>query len=168
VTKKLSPLEKLFDECTRSGINIDEKGCLPNNVNAAFYEDENTEPTIILNRTLNASHQQICAVAEEIGHYCTSCGNLLTDDEIDKTIVRQQELRAKRWAVKKLIPLNAITEAFEAGCRSFGDFVERLEITEEFLLSALKTYADMYGTYVVQDEYVIFFDPPAVLKMLGK
>jgi hypothetical protein len=166
VAKKLSAVETLFDECSGSGINIDEKGCFPNNVKAAFYEDEDTEPTIILNKALKASREQVCAVAEEIGHYCTSCGNLLTDDEVDKTIICQQELRAKRWAAKKLVPINAIIESFEAGCRLFHDFVEHLGVTEEFFLSALKTYADMYGARIVQDDYVIFFDPPAVFKAI--
>ncbi len=38
--------------------------------------------------------------------------DLLTDTFIDKTVINQQENRAKRWAVKKLISIKRIIKAF--------------------------------------------------------
>ena len=162
----LSPLEKLFDDCLQAGVNIEEKGHLPDNVAAAFYEDADTEPTIILNQNIKTAGEKLCAVAEELGHYNTSYGNLLTDPSVDNTTIRQQETRAKRWAVKKLVSIKSIIQAYKSGCRSTYEMAEYLEVTEDFFRKSLQQYAEIYGKCKKRGVYIIYFDPPGVFKSL--
>lgn len=139
---------------------------LPDNISGIYYCEGSSDTLIALSKCLRSQYEQTCVLAEELGHHYTSCGNLLTDSTVDTTIIRQQETRAKRWAYKRLIPLNKIIEAYEAGCQTLYGFAEHLEVTEDFLRRALKQYAATYGIYKKYGNYVIYFDPPAVLKLL--
>ena len=138
---------------------------LPANISGLYYSNGIDRKLIVLNNVLETRAEQACVLAEELGHYYTSCGDLLTNNKIDNIIIQQQELRAKRWAVKKLVSIKNIIEAYEAGCQSIHEFSEYLDITEDFFRKALRTYADMYGICKQKGNYIIYFDPPAVLKL---
>ncbi|MCR4436201.1 MAG: ImmA/IrrE family metallo-endopeptidase [Clostridiales bacterium] len=163
MAKHLTTLEKLLEECNRSGINIEQQP-LPHNINAIYYEDEGTEPVITINELLKTQAEQACVLAEEIGHYHTSCGNLLTDPHIDKTIISKQEHIAKKWAVQRLVSLKNIIKAYEAGARNFYEMAQYLDVTEEFLREAFKKHNAMYGKYKKRGKYIIYFDPPGIYK----
>lgn len=157
-------LKSLEAETEKEGITV-QTTKLPSGISGLYYSNGIDNPLIAINENLKTQSEQACVLAEELGHHCTSCGNLLTDHKIDNTIVRQQETRAKRWAYKRLIPLNRIVEAYEAGCKTLYEFAEYLEVTENFLRGALKQYAAKYGVYKQYENYIIYFDPPAVLKL---
>lgn len=97
-----------------------------------------------------------CVLAEELGHYYTSSGNIL---DMSVTENRKQELRARYWAYNKLIGLNGIVNAYKAKCRNLHDMAEYLDVTEEFLSEALECYRRKYGEYAIFDNYVIYFEP---------
>lgn len=139
---------------------------LPTNISGLYYSNGKDEALIAINRALETRAEQACVLAEELGHYYTSYGDLLTESTIDNTIIQHQENRAKRWAIKKLVSIKDIIEAYDAGCQSIYEMAEYLEITEDFLKKALKTYADIYGVCQQRGNYIIYFDPPAVLKLL--
>ena len=167
MTHKLTLLEKLTEECEKSEINI-ENQALPKNINAVFYEDKETEPVITINKALKTQSGQACVLAEELGHYYTSCGDLLTDTSIDKIVINQQENRAKRWAVKKLISIKRIIKAFESGVSNMSEMADYLDITESFLIDAFETYNAMYGKCKRRGNYTIFFDPPGIIKTINE
>lgn len=155
MTKKLDTLLKI---CTTSGIHI-ERTKLPENLKALFYSDQDTDPVIILNETIQTYNEAACTLAEEVGHYYTSYGNLLTDSNLPKSIGNKQENIAKRWAFKYMISLSDLIEAYKAGCSTIYEVAENLDITEEFLRSAAKVYENIYGTYIAHQGYRIYFDP---------
>jgi len=155
---------QLEDEAASQDIHT-AKIDLPENISGIYY-DNRTDKLIALNSCLQTQTELACVLAEELGHYYTSCGNLLTDPSINNTVIRQQENRAKRWATKRLISIKSIIKAYEAGCCSIYEMAEYLEVTEEFLNSAFINYAAIYGKYKERGKYVIYFDPPGVLKRI--
>ena len=97
-----------------------------------------------------------CILAEELGHYYTTVGDILDQNTVQS---RKQELRARTWAYNRLIGLNGIISAYKNGCRNANEIAEHLDITEEFLIDAITCYRNKYGTYTVVDNYVIYFEP---------
>ncbi len=160
---KLNKLEILQDEACKNGINI-KTVKLPKKVNGIYYADGVHKPLIAINEAIKTQAEQACVFAEELGHYHTSCGNLLTNDNINKTIIAKQEYIAKKWAVQRLVSLRNIIKAYKAGARNFYEMAEYLDVTEEFLREAFRKYNAMYGKYKVYGKYIIYFDPPGIYK----
>lgn len=103
-----------------------------------------------------------CVLAEELGHYYTTVGNILDQTNASN---RKQERRARLWAYDRLVGLSGIVNAYEHGCKSFAETAEYLDVTEDFLLDALKEYESKYGTSVVCGEYEISFTPTLEIKL---
>ncbi|MHB8061330.1 MAG: ImmA/IrrE family metallo-endopeptidase [Ruminiclostridium sp.] len=159
----LNRKEILEDEAFNHDINI-QKVDLPCTISGLYYDDGYNEPLIALNSSIDTQSEACCVIAEELGHYYTSCGNLLTDPYADNTFINQQENRAKKWAIKKLVSLNAIIDAFVAGSKDLYEMSEFLGVTELFLRDSFQKYSTIYGKYSVLGDYIIYFDPPGVLK----
>ena len=103
-----------------------------------------------------AQTEKSCVLAEEIGHYRTSTGDILDQRKAEN---RKQELHARIWAYNELIGLKGIIRCYEHRCHSFSEMAELLDVTEEFLSDALKYYRKKYGICVVYGKYVIYFEP---------
>lgn len=97
-----------------------------------------------------------CVMAEELGHYYTSFGDILDQGRVGN---RKQEQLARTWAYNKLIGLVGIVDSYKAGCRNRSEMAAHLNVTEEFLSEALRRYHDKYGTYASVDNYIIYFEP---------
>lgn len=97
-----------------------------------------------------------CALAEELGHYYTSAGDILDQSSVSN---RKQEQRAKFWSFKHLVSLFDIVRAHEYGCQNLFEMAEYLDVSEEFLKEALKVYRAKYGTGVRFNNYLISFEP---------
>lgn len=109
-----------------------------------------------INKKIRTCRKRTCILAEELGHYHTTIGNIISQSTISE---RKQELRARVWAYNKLIGLSGIVDAYNHGCRFLSDTAEYLDVTEEFLLEALQYYKGKYGIYTTLDNYVIYFEP---------
>lgn len=116
---------------------------------------------IAINKNISTAAEKTCVLAEELGHHFTSCGNILNTSV---TVNRKQEVKARRWAVKRLVTLKSIIKAFEAGSRNMYEMAEHIGVTEEFLRDAFVTYNAMYGKYKKRGNYIVYFDPPGVYK----
>lgn len=95
-----------------------------------------------------------CTLAEELGHYYTSSGNILDMENISN---RKQEYRARMWAYDKLLPIQLFILAFKHGCRSLHETAEFLEVSEEFLIECVGAYYSKYGTYLEFNGYLLMF-----------
>lgn len=89
-----------------------------------------------INKNMSAN-KKACILAEEIGHYETTSGDIL--DQTD-TGNRKQELIARKWAYEKLIPVEAIQTAINNGYTEIWNIAEFLEVDEAFLKDALQYY----------------------------
>lgn len=116
-----------------------------------------------ISKAISTSTEKACILAEELGHYYTTVGNILDQSSVSN---RKQELRARMWAYNRQIGLLGIIKSYEYGCRNLYDMAEYLEVTEEFLKDALERYRQKYGMYTVVDNYIIYFEPGlGVVKM---
>ncbi|WP_340397765.1 ImmA/IrrE family metallo-endopeptidase [Paenibacillus sp. FSL E2-0202] len=103
-----------------------------------------------------------CYLAEEIGHYETTTGNILDQTNIRN---RKQELRARQWAYQKIIPLSVIVQAHHSGAKGRFEIAEFLNVTEEFLQAAIDRYREKFGILVTIDNYIIYLDPLNVVEV---
>lgn len=120
-----------------------------------FY-DGRIKGNKILIRSGMSARKKACVLAEELGHYYTTVGNILDQTDANN---RKQELRARLWAFDKLIGLGGIIQAYEHGCTSLSDTADYLDVTEEFLYEALQNYENKYGERVSYEDYEISFVP---------
>ncbi len=97
-------------------------------------------------------------LAEELGHHFTTAGQILDQSTIQN---RKQELRARNWAYKKLVPLNKIIQAH----KNRYELAEFLNVTEKFLDEALKRYIEEYGYFKEVNGLTICFQPLGVIEM---
>lgn len=111
---------------------------------------------IAIRKNIPTLRKKACVLAEELGHYHTTVGNIL-DQSVASN--RKQERRARLWAYDKMIGLSGIIKGYEAGCQSRYELAECLGVTEEFLQEAIDCYKEKYGVCVQIDDYVIMFTP---------
>lgn len=127
------------------------------------YDGRITGKRVALRRNMPDT-QKKCVLAEEIGHFHTTSGNILDQTNISN---RKQEYRARLWAYNKLIGLQGIISANRAGCKNMFETAEYLDVTEDFLHEAIQCYRNKYGSYAICDNYIIYFEPSiAVLELI--
>lgn len=102
------------------------------------------------------SAESVCTLAEEIGHYETTVGNILDLSDVRN---RKQERKARLWAYNKQIGLTGIIQGYRQHCHSQYELAECLGVSEEFLREALECYREKYGCAVEVDGYTILFEP---------
>lgn len=117
---------------------------------------------IAINKKIETESEKYCTLAEELGHHHTSYGHILDQSDVRN---RKQELRARRWAYKKLVGIIDLVNAYKAGVRNRYELAEYLNVTEEFIEDALKYYNQKYGMFVQIDNYVVYFQPLAILEV---
>ncbi|WP_437829029.1 ImmA/IrrE family metallo-endopeptidase [Niallia taxi] len=143
-------LDTLIVECNEHNVEVYEehmkgslKGLYANNV-------------IWINKKIKNSVEKICIVAEELGHYHTSSGDILDQTS---TSNRKQELIARGWAYKRLIPFDKLLQAKKEGITNRYELAEYLQVTEEFLQSTLNRYKEKYGQPIMVNGMMLYFDP---------
>ncbi|MDH6430243.1 MULTISPECIES: ImmA/IrrE family metallo-endopeptidase [Paenibacillus] len=122
-----------------------------------LYQDQ----VIWLDKSLSDVEKH-CILAEEIGHYETTTGDILDQSDIRN---RKQELRARQWAYQRIIPLSIIVQAHESGARGRFEIAEFLNVTEIFLQSSVDRYKERFGILATIDNYIIYFDPLSVVEV---
>ncbi|HJA31781.1 MAG TPA: hypothetical protein H9956_09065 [Candidatus Eisenbergiella pullicola] len=111
---------------------------------------------VAIRKDIPTSIEKTCILAEELGHYYTSSGDILDQQDISN---RKQERRARVWAYDLLIGLSGIVKAYRHGCSNLYEMADYLEVTEEFLRDALERYRQKYGIYTTIDHHIIYFEP---------
>lgn len=143
--------DNLLDEADKENIYVIENAKFQSKASGLINND-----VIGINKNVRSSAQRSCILAEELGHYHTSSGNILDQSSVSN---RKQELHARAWAYNRLIGLYGIINAYRSGCRNGYEIAEHLNITEEFLNEALQYYRNKYGLCTTVDNYVIYFEP---------
>lgn len=119
---------------------------------------------IAIRKDIETQAEKSCVLAEEIGHHCTSSGNILDQTDV---MNQKQEYRARLYGYNLKIGLTGLIRAYEAGCRNLYEMADFLDATEEYLKEAIQCYSSKYGTCVAVDNYIIYFEPFAVMKMIA-
>lgn len=138
----------LLEEANAEGLSIKERPF-------KTYDGRIKGKNIYLRKDMNTT-EKACVLAEELGHYYTTVGNILNMSVVSN---RKQERQARLWAYNKQIGLTGLIRAYEAGCTNRYETAEYLEVTEEFLEECIQCYREKYGEYKVVDNYTIYFIP---------
>ena len=80
---------------------------------------------------------------------------------------RKQEYRARLYGYNLKVGLTGLISAYEEGCRNLYEMAEYLDVTEEYLRNVINCYHAKYGQYTIVDNYVIYFEPFAVMKFVA-
>lgn len=148
--------ENLLTEALNNDVEVYEQ-TMNENIRGLYSDN-----VVWINKLIETSNEKACVLAEELGHYYTTAGDILDQSTIEN---RKQEKQARSWAYKKLVPLSKIVEAHQEQVRNKHELAEYLNVTEEFLVEALCRYKEEYGIFKRLDNYVVYFDPLAVMEI---
>lgn len=101
---------------------------------------------------LTDDRQRACVLAEELGHWFTTVGNIIDQRNISN---RKQERIARLWAYKKLLPVELIVETILVGCNSLNEMAMYADVTEDFVYETLTAYKEIYGDKVNTGKYIL-------------
>lgn len=119
---------------------------------------------IAIRKNIATQAEKSCVLAEELGHHYTSSGDILDQTDV---MNQKQEYRARLYGYNLKIGLTGLIRAYEAGCRNLYEMAEFLDATEEYLREAIQCYRSKYGVCTAVDNYVIYFEPFAVMRMIA-
>lgn len=143
--------EELLEESTINDVYVIENADFKSKADGLINGN-----VIGINRKIRTCRKRTCILAEELGHYHTTVGDIVAQSTASD---RRQELRARGWAYNRLIGLTGIINSYKRGCRSLNDTADYLEVTEEFLSEAIAYYRGKYGAFATVDNYIIYFEP---------
>lgn len=104
--------------------------------------------------TRQTREELLGTIAEEIGHYLTSSGDISVLNTNEK---RKQERRARDiGAILAVSPVD-IVDCFNGGCKTILECAAYLAVTKEVFEDAVSYYATKFDTITVKDKYTIHF-----------
>ena len=154
----LTKYELLLDSAENEDVTVEETTHFSGTRIKGLYCDRH----IAINKDIETETEKACVLAEELGHYITSSGDILDQSDV---MNRKQEQHARAWAYRKTIGLSDLISAYKYGCRNQYELAEYLNVTESFLSDALMHYKSEYGLCAKIDNYIIYFDPLGVLEL---
>lgn len=153
----MNKYEILLDEANDKGLIVKEKSLQSSNGHIKGNR-------IAIRKDLKTTVEKACVLAEELGHYETTVGDIL---EMSSSWNRKQERQARLNGYNRMIGVFGIIRAYEAGCQAQHEIADFLNVTEEYLLECIECYRDKYGEMKSIDNYVVYFIPNlAVIKIV--
>lgn len=98
--------------------------------------------------------QLVGTVAEEIGHYLTTIGNIIDQDT---NLKRKQERQARDIGASLVVSPSDIIDCYENGCKTIDDCVIHLGVTNQVFEDAISYYARRFNGIKTENGYTIFF-----------
>lgn len=141
--------EALLAKADSHGLIVKEKDLLANDGRIKGNK-------IAIRKDIETQTEKSCVLAEELGHYYTSSGDIIDQTDI---MNQKQEYRARLYGYNLRIGLMGIIQAFKADCRNLYEMAEYLEVTEEYLKEAIECYRSKYGGFTRIDNYIVYFIP---------
>ncbi|MGN0733718.1 MAG: ImmA/IrrE family metallo-endopeptidase [Emergencia sp.] len=114
--------EDLLDEALVDGLVVKEKPLVA-------YDGLISGERIAIRKDMTTV-KKTCVLAEELGHYHTTVGNILDQSNLEN---QRQEFRARVWAYEKILSIEKILDAAAHGYTAPHDMAEFLDVDEEFL-----------------------------------
>ena len=145
----MNSYELLLDEASNNGLIVKEKPL--KNADGRIKGRK-----IAIRKNLDTTAEKRCVLAEELGHYYTTYGEILDYSLLENV---KQERKARIYGYNKLVGLDGIIRAYTSGCQNQYEISELLGITEEFLTECIDYYREKYGAHAEIDNYIIIFIP---------
>lgn len=140
--------DELLQESYDEGLTVKEKPF-------STYNGRIKNKNIYLRKDMTTVEKS-CVLAEELGHYYTTVGNILDQSNVGN---RKQELKARLWAYNKHIGLQGIIRAYEKNLTNYDEVAKFLKVSPQFLHEAIECYRRKYSPYAEIDNYIIIFEP---------
>ncbi|WP_024292822.1 ImmA/IrrE family metallo-endopeptidase [Lacrimispora indolis] len=153
----MNDLEKEEQEATDIGLQIDYVPFKSENIKGLYCDG-----SIAISNHIDTCVERACILAEELGHFHTSSGIILN---MESAVNQKQENSARLWAYNKMVTIEKLISAKEAGCSNRYEIAEHLNVTESFLQEAIDCYRSKYGLGFQKGEYIILFEPFNICKM---
>lgn len=141
----MNKYEILLDEANDKGLIVKEKSLQSSNGRIKGNR-------IAIRKDLKTTAEKACVLAEELGHYETTVGDIL---EMSSSWNRKQERQARLNGYNRMIGVFGIVRAYEAGCQAQHEIADFLNVTEEYLLECIECYRDKYGEMKSVDNYMV-------------
>ncbi|MBR0411116.1 MAG: ImmA/IrrE family metallo-endopeptidase [Eubacterium sp.] len=141
--------EELLIESDNSGLIAKEK-------NLQAHDGRLRGNRVAIRQSIQSEKKKACVLAEELGHYHTSSGDILDQQSIGN---RKQENKARMWAYDKMIGLCGIIDCCKRGISTIHDAADYCGVTEQFMIEAIKAYRLKYGICTQYKGYTIYFEP---------
>lgn len=145
--------EELLETAEAEGLTVKEKPL--SGSNGRIYKNR-----IAIRSDIKTNVEKSCTLAEEIGHYKTTYGDITRLDSISN---EKQEYRARLYGYNLQVGLIGIIKCYEHGCRNLHEMADLLNVTEEYLNRVISVYRQKYGMYTTLDNYIIYFEPCLVV-----
>lgn len=107
-------------------------------VSALAFKDDFGSAVVIDQAKIISAADEKTKAGHEIGHCETGAFYTLNSLETRSRC----EYRADKWAIKKLLPLDELTEAMKNGCTEVWQIAEHFGVTEDFVKKAVWIYFD--------------------------
>lgn len=147
----MTKYEELLDEAYQEGLYVIERASFNSHAKGLINGD-----VIGLSKDIKTDAERGGILAEELGHYYTTSGNILDTSNV---MNRKQELRARVWGYQRIITMDKLISAYYKGCRNAYELSKELEVTEDFFLEALQVFKQKYSPYIQYKDYLIRFEP---------
>ena len=148
--------EELLETADNEGLIVMEKPLTGSN--GRIYKNR-----VAIRSDMKTTIEKSCVLAEEIGHYKTTYGDITRLDSVSNV---KQEYRARIYGYNLNVGLIGIIRCYEHGCKTLHEMADFLDVTEEYLDTVISTYRKKYGMFTTLDNYVIYFEPClGVIKM---
>lgn len=157
----MNSYEKLLSDAYDNNIYIDEDSDLPKDIKGLYVKNQAND-LILINKCLSSTNEKYCILAEELGHYHTTYGNIHDQDVIQN---KKLEKIARNWGYERLVSIDLLIKAFKERVTGRHDLAEYLGVTEKFLMDAVDYYKGKHGVYIKKDNYIINFDPLGILEI---
>lgn len=95
-------------------IEADKLGVIVKEANLRTRDGHCKGNRIAIRKNLS-NYEKACVLAEELGHYYLTVGDIRNQQDINN---RKQELIARRWGYNKKVGIIGLIKAFENGCRN--------------------------------------------------
>lgn len=128
----MNKFEKLLQEAEDNNVKVYDF-----DLGGSGFDGLYIDGNVALSNQIETTARKACVLAEELGHYYTTVGNILDQNDSNS---RKQERTARKWAYEKLVPRNSIETAFKKGYTTLWDLAEYLDLDEAFLREALIHY----------------------------
>ena len=107
------------------------------NADGIFININNINAIVLNHKRIDTSTKEKCVLAEELGHYYYDA--VYSPLCSDTTFINKQEYRAKKWAIKTLIPPAKIKNRTS---NYIYEVADELGVTEDMLVSAYNYYSE--------------------------
>ncbi len=146
----MTELEKLEEELhTRHGLTIDYKRVADQD--GIIILEEGQTPYIAVDRRLD-DRKRTAVAYHEAGHLKRGIARR----------TRRDELKAERWAIKRLITLDTLIEGIKQHPRTLFELADFMNVDESMLENYL-TYMSQKRLYQEYGDYVISYNPIILL-----